>query len=91
MPDLSEVVAGDNTVTFGSLAIGIYSDCQLTVTPNNGLPATLDVSSFTIGTNMTIPYGLNDTGITTCGTAGDGSNTLICADVGANKTLPVTL
>lgn len=45
----TNVTAGNNTITFNTLALGTYSNCSLTVTDTAGnVPTSLNISSFTI-------------------------------------------
>ncbi len=49
----TDAVAGDNTITFNSLADGTYDNCSLIVTDSAGNPSTpLSISPFTIDTAM---------------------------------------
>jgi len=60
----SQVVVGENTITFDALANGTYDDCQLTVTNDAGLASLpLTISSFTIYWKT---HPLNDSGQTQC-------------------------
>ena len=47
------VIAGTNTITFGSLSDGTYSDCKITITDSIGNSVTMNISSFTVSTSPT--------------------------------------
>ena len=55
------VIAGTNTITFGSLSDGTYSDCKIIVTDSIGNSVTMNISSFTVSTT---PNNLTATGAT---------------------------
>jgi hypothetical protein len=85
----STAFAGNNTVTFYTLAAATHSNCTITVTDSSGNASTpLAVTAFTV----VMPKPLNDTGITLCGdfAAVTHNNDVDCAVAGATQTVAGT-